>query len=128
MKLSETERSSNSGSDPQRDSRREGKRKILYAKRLTFKLYLSVCSGGSTDPGKAAARQQDLGLIIGKADLPLGEVGTALHVLASLSSQHAGQLLRASPCTQCWVCLQQAALAAVPLDSTCGSNPEILLK
>lgn len=79
-----------------KETQGERRRKILYAKHLTFKLYLSVCSGGSTEPGKAAAWQQDLGLIIGKADLPLGEVGTALQVLASLSSQHPGRLPRAS--------------------------------
>lgn len=93
------QRNSNSGSNSQTDSRREGRRKILCTKHVTFKLYLSVYSGGSTEPEKAAAWQQDLGLTIGKADLHLGEIGTglttALQVLAPLSSQHPGQLLRA---------------------------------
>lgn len=109
-----------------------GEAKILYAQRLIFKLYLSVCSGGSTSPGKAAARQQDLGLIIRKADLPLGEVGTGLHPASScFSCLHS---IQGSYWGLCFA--QQAALTAgasvwqVRLEwkGTCVSSPEILVK
>lgn len=115
---------------------REGRRKILYTKHLTFKLYLSVCSGGSTEPGKPAAQQQGLGLIIGKADLPLGEVGTGLHLckfsllcLHSIQgsswgfSTHTRWGVWLHSC-QCLCTLGQAG----EWKGTCVSSPEILVK